>query len=216
MKTETDHSIYRVRALEAKRTERGYKPGWLYYECKKVGLLDTYQLLKNQGLQLHESLPQSAPQTLTPRTLLTIELVPQTCWFSNVRSEVSKADWEVLKQATFRKAGYQCEVCGGRGASWPVECHEIWYYDDAEHLQTLVGLTALCPSCHEVKHRGFANVKGRGDIADRHLAQVNGWTKQLTKQYVEDQFQVWLKRSRHEWKLDISWLNQFDIEVRKK
>jgi len=211
MKTEIDNSINQIRVLEAKRKERGYKTGWLYYECKKSGLLETYQLLKKQGLHQRESLPQ-----LAPKTLLTIELVPQTCWFTNVRSEVSKADWEVLKQTTFRKAGYQCEVCGGRGSNWPVECHEIWDYDDIERLQTLMGLTALCPSCHEVKHRGLANVKGRGDIADRHLAQVNGWTMQQTQQYVEDQFQVWLKRSQYEWKLDISWLRQFGIEVRKK
>jgi hypothetical protein len=216
MKTETDNFIHRVRALEAKRTERGYKPGWLYYECKKAGLLETYQKLKKQGLSPCESWPQAVTDALTPRPLLTIELVPKTCWFSNVRSEVSKADWEVLKKVTFSKAEYRCEACGGRGSRWPVECHEIWHYDDTEYLQTLIGLTALCPSCHEVKHRGLANVKGRGDIADRHLAQVNGWTIQQTQQYVEDQFQVWLKRSQYDWKLNISWLNQFDIEVRKK
>jgi hypothetical protein len=216
MKTEIDNPINRVRALEAKRKERGYKQGWLYYECKKSGLLETYQILKKQGLHQRESLPQSAPNTPTSQPLLTIELVPQTCWFTNVRSEVSKADWEVLKQATFTKAGHRCEVCGGLGSSWPVECHEIWHYDDAVHLQTLVGLTALCPSCHEVKHRGLASVKGRGDIADRHLAKVNGWMMQQTQQYVDDQFQVWLKRSEYEWKLDISWLKQFGIKVHKK
>ena len=46
---------------------------------------------------------------------LTIELVPQTCWFSNVRSAVSKEAWEVLKQQADRQANHRCEICGDQG-----------------------------------------------------------------------------------------------------
>jgi hypothetical protein len=68
MKTETDNSIHRIRALEAKRTERGYKPGWLYYECKKAGLLETYQKLKKQGLsQAYEAKHLTLPNTIWHR-----------------------------------------------------------------------------------------------------------------------------------------------------
>ena len=65
-------------------------------------------------------------QEHTGANRLTIELVPQTCWFSNVRSEVSAADWDRLRKLTSNAAGGRCEVCGGRGPRWPVECHEIW------------------------------------------------------------------------------------------
>ena len=150
-------------------------------------------------------------ETLTRKPRLTIELVPQTCWFSNVRSEVSAADWDRLRKTTAEAAGNKCEVCGGRGPKWPVECHEIWDYDDAAHRQTLLGLTALCPACHEVKHIGFANVRGRGHAAAKYLAAVNGWTQAQADRYIAEQFAVWEKRSRFEWALELSWLQQCGI-----
>jgi len=146
---------------------------------------------------------------------LTIELVPQTCWFSNVRSEVSPANWNRLRKATAAAAGDKCEVCGGRGPKWPVECHEIWEYDDAAHRQTLRGLLALCPACHEVKHIGFANVRGRGNIAAKHLAAVNGWTLPAADKYIAEQFAVWERRSGYQWTLDLSWLERCGIAVPK-
>ena len=91
-----------------------------------------------------------------PVKLLTIELVPSTCWFSNVRDHVSKSIWDKLRKATYRQSNYRCEICGDRGSKHPVECHEIWHYDDDKYIQTLTGLTALCPDCHRVKHIGLA------------------------------------------------------------
>lgn len=140
------------------------------------------------------------------KTMLTIELVPRSCWFSNVRSEVAPADWDKLRWAAYANAGHMCEVCGGVGARGRLECHEIWDYDDATHVQTLAGLVALCPACHEVKHIGLAQVRGRGMQAEAHLARVNRWTARETSQYVKQQFQVWEQRSRHPWRLDLTWL----------
>lgn len=154
---------------------------------------------------------QQASRGASTEPRLTIELVPQTCWYSNVRSQVSSSDWEKLKRSTFQQANYRCQVCGDRGSKHPVECHEIWHYDDRQHVQKLAGLIALCPACHECKHMGFANVRGRGDIATAHLAKVNGWTMEQTMVYVQECFRVWQERSQHEWKLDISYLEKFGI-----
>ncbi len=43
---------------------------------------------------------------------------------------------------------------------------------------------------------GFANTQGRGAIATAHLAQVNGWTLAEADRYVQQQFAVWMQRSR--------------------
>lgn len=155
---------------------------------------------------------RNLPKAEVSEPRLTVELVPQTCWYSNVRSEVSKEDWEKLKRFTFQQANYRCEVCGGRGSAHPVECHEIWHYDDDQHIQTLIGLVALCPACHECKHMGFANVRGRGEIATAHLAQVNAWTMKQAQVYVGDCFEVWMERSQYQWELDITYLEQFEIQ----
>ncbi|MEK6829404.1 MAG: HNH endonuclease [Nanoarchaeota archaeon] len=134
---------------------------------------------------------------------LTIELVPSSAWYSNVRSNVSQERWDVLRKTCYKAAGYKCEICRGKGPNHPVECHEIWEYDDGECTQTLKGLIALCPDCHEVKHIGLAGIKGKQDKAIAHLAKVNEITQEEATMYVESCFEVWAQRSKKEWKLDI-------------
>jgi hypothetical protein len=134
---------------------------------------------------------------------LTIELVPQTAWYSNVRSNVSKAEWDVLRKACYKKAGYKCEVCSGKGPKHPVECHEIWEYDDEKYTQTLMGLIALCPNCHSTKHVGLAQIQGRFDVVLNQLMTVNEMTKKEAEAYVNESFDLWEKRSKNKWELDI-------------
>ena len=151
---------------------------------------------------------------MVKKKLLTIELVPKTAWFSNVRSMIAKKDWDILRKEAYRKADYKCEICGGVGKRHPVECHEIWEYDDNNHIQKLAGMTALCPSCHEVKHIGFANTQGRGEMAEEHLAKVNKWTKEKTTKYVREQFKKWAERSKYDWEIDLTWLEEKGIEFK--
>ena len=138
--------------------------------------------------------------------MLTIELVSKTCWFSNARSNSTDAQWNNLKRITSSKFHKRCGICGG-----VVECHEIWNYDDTNKIQKLDGLIALCPSCHQVKHMGLANIQGNGEIATKHLANVNKWSVEHAKNYVREQFLIWEERSQHDWVLDISWLEQYGV-----
>lgn len=139
---------------------------------------------------------------------LTIELVPATSWFTNLRSLVSSDQWDQLRKATYRAASQRCEICGGRGPKWPVECHEIWEYDDQKRVQRLIGLIALCPNCHQVKHFGLARVQGQQEIAGRWLMEVNGWTRRQAYDHVQAAFALWEKRSQKQWEVDISWLEK--------
>jgi hypothetical protein len=141
---------------------------------------------------------------------LTIELVPSTAWYSNVRSNVTQAEWDVLRKECYKKAGYKCEICSGKGPKHPVECHEIWEYDDQTLKQTLKGLIALCPDCHATKHVGLAQIQGRFDIVLNQIMKVNGMTKCEAERYVEESFQLWKKRSQNNWELDITILEKKD------
>lgn len=152
-------------------------------------------------------------ESFSVRGLLTVELVPRTSWFVNVRSHVSKGEWERLKKLTFGRAGHRCEICGGRGPKWPVECHEVFAYDDARHVQKLVRLVALCPGCHEVKHFGLAGVRGRRREALAHLARVNGWSQADAELYLEACFETWHRRSCHEWTLDLTHLEELGVRA---
>ncbi len=152
--------------------------------------------------------------TTKEKKFLSIELVPSTAWFSNVRSIVTEHEWSRIKRAVYRRAGRRCEICNGYGSKWPVECHEIWDYDDDKKLQTLKGLIALCPSCHEVKHIGYASIRGRAEMARAHLCSVNNWSQEKAISYIEEQFRKWEERSMYEWHLDISFLkDEFGIDV---
>lgn len=145
--------------------------------------------------------------------LLLIEMVPSTSWGANLRSELKRADWDKLRKQTYRGAGYKCIICGGVGPRWPVECHEIWEYDDEQSIQTLVGLEALCPACHEVKHFGRAFNEGNGGRAAHHLKNVNGWDRDRTNQHIRDAFVLWQDRSSKKWTLNLDWLKDHGVSV---
>lgn len=147
---------------------------------------------------------------------LEIELVPKTCWWSNVRSNITPSEWEKCKRFVKERSGDRCEICGGKGARWPVECHEIWDYTlegPNLHIQRLVGLEALCPRCHEVKHIGRAIATGNGPRAIEHLARVNGISLEDSEEHAMEAYYVWEERSKHPWKLDVSFLALLGIDV---
>lgn len=139
---------------------------------------------------------------------LTIELVPKTAWFDNLRSRLSTFAWNKIRKACYAKAGHKCEICGGVGKQHPVECHEIWHYNDKDHIQTLKGVIALCPSCHSVKHFGLARIMGRDNQAFRHLIQVNEWSAIRGHQYVDQAFALYESRSSHDWTINLDWLKE--------
>jgi hypothetical protein len=140
---------------------------------------------------------------------LTIELVPSTSWYHNVRGLVDEPVWDRIRRKVYRQAGYRCELCGGRGPAHPVECHEVWRYDDQTRTQTLVGMIGLCPACHQVKHFGLANVRGRGAEARGHLMRVNRWAPEQADAYIDQVFQVWEQRSQQAWTLDLDGLRAY-------
>lgn len=137
---------------------------------------------------------------------LFIELVPASQFGDNLRSRLPAKLWDLLRRATYEAAGNKCEICGGKGHKWPVECHEKWEYNEETLVQKLTGLIALCPACHEVKHIGLAGIRGRQEIALRHLAKVNAWTYPQALLHLKEAFEVWNVRSSKIWTLDLSGL----------
>lgn len=142
---------------------------------------------------------------------LTIELVPRGAWFNNLRAILPSWQWDRLREHTYRRVGYQCEICGGTGQSHPIECHEKWEYNDEKHVATLVGLYGLCPACHECKHMGLAQMRGRLSIAKEHLVKVNGISHRQATLMIKDAFRVWEERSRYEWEVDITWCHSLPM-----
>jgi len=155
---------------------------------------------------------------------LTIELIPKTLFYSNVRTLLPKKYWDLIRNESYEKANHRCEICGdtgkNQGYKHDVECHEIWEYDDENHSQTLIGLISLCPTCHQVKHIGRAIAIGKQEICFQQLAKINKWTPQQVLEHVTEAFEQHKERSKHQWTLDLSILNQepynLSIDVNKK
>ena len=137
---------------------------------------------------------------------LTIELVPSSCWYSNVRSNVRPQTWDQLQDEYFAAAHHKCEICGGRGPHHPVELHEIWAYDDHRCIQRLSHLATLCPRCHQVKHIGLAIAKQNAQSAIEWLAHVNQWTDHQAVAYVLQCIEEHKIRSQFNWTLDLQLL----------
>lgn len=144
---------------------------------------------------------------------LNIELVPSTSWYSNVRSNVTRQEWDRLRKKCYENASHVCELCGdvgtNQGFKHKVECHEIWEYDDVNLVQKLTGLIALCPDCHTVKHPGLANLKNRGHVVIRQLMKVNNITANEAGFHVALAFAEWKERSEKTYTLDITFLKTY-------
>lgn len=149
---------------------------------------------------------------------LFVDMIPRTCWFTNVRTCVSPRDWERLRRMVFGRAGLRCEACGAtedRDAQRWLEAHERWSYDDRTRTQTLRRLICLCSPCHLSTHIGYANVTGRADEALAHLRHVTGMTDQQAARHVDDAGRLWTERSARTWRLDLRMITDAGVTLRR-
>ena len=137
-------------------------------------------------------------------SVLYIDLIPQTCWFTNVRSVLPQAQWRDLAGKIRARAGFACEICGFDKQT--LDVHERWVYEEKEgrRIQRLIRLIALCRWCHGATHMGYAEVKGNDEMMRRHMARVNRWTPTRVMEHGDAAFQRWEERSAHLWELDLS------------
>ena len=140
---------------------------------------------------------------------LKIELVPKTSWGNNARSIWKSHVWQKVRLYASERSKNKCEICGGVGERHPVECHEVWEYDDENHIQRFVRLIALCPACHMVKHMGRAQVIGKLDLAIKQFTKVNRCTDEEAMEYIHNQFEQYHKRSEYEWDVQLEEFEEF-------
>ena len=140
-----------------------------------------------------------------PALRLQIELVPEPCWYSNMRKAMPPAAWDKLRKQVYAQYGYRCGICG---ASARLHCHEIWQYDDKEHIQTLQGFIALCEWCHHVKHLGLAGILAREGKLDydrviAHFLTVNECSWEDFELHRRQAFDQWRERNNYQWRTDL-------------
>ena len=145
---------------------------------------------------------------------LTVEIIPTSLHGKNPRTVMGRAIWERQRKLVSEAAGNRCEICGGVGKRHAVEIHERYEYDEtsAPPCQRVIGLVALCPDCHAVKHLARTQKVARQqddpsiyENALRHLASVNDWDAKRLKEYLADVREEFQRREAlGEWTQDFS------------
>lgn len=135
---------------------------------------------------------------------LTIELVPRPLWNSNLHNLLRRREWEEIRKQVIAQYNNHCGICGAGGM---MICHEIWYYDDANHIQRLTGFIALCTMCNGCKHMGRSrNLANQGKLSREsvvgHFCRVNGISIEEFLPVCRSAFSQWRERSEYEWTQD--------------
>lgn len=139
---------------------------------------------------------------------LNFELVPDGCWYSNLRTELPEKLWDIVRKDAYARANGKCMICGRPAKR--LEAHEKWSYDEKTATQKLEDVIAVCHTCHSVIHIGRTQLLGEEDKAIAQFMRVN---KCSYADYIKALGEA---NARHrklneisEWKLDITWLKRF-------
>lgn len=134
---------------------------------------------------------------------LAFGLIPDGCWYSNLRSILTPAQWNAVRFAAYKRAGGKCSICGAPTSH--LEAHEQWSFDEQTCTQKLTNVIAICKPCHEVIHIGRTSLKGGEQRAGEHFMKVNNCS------YAEYRKALGAANEEHrrrntvpEWKLDLS------------
>lgn len=139
---------------------------------------------------------------------LEIELVPDSCWYGNLRSILSSAQWDFVRKDAYARAGGKCMICGTATAR--LEAHEKWNYDEVNCVQKLADVVAVCKNCHEVIHIGRTQLLGGEERACAHFMKVNNCSYAGYRKALGEANEAHRRRNKVvEWKLDLSWLKRF-------
>lgn len=139
---------------------------------------------------------------------LEFEMVPDGCWYSNLRSILSKRQWDYIKTEVKSRAKGMCMICGKKTDR--LEAHEKWSYNEKSQTQKLEDIVAVCSDCHSVIHIGRTQLKGDEERAEKHYMKVNNCS------YAEYRKNLGKANETHkrlnlvsEWKLDLTYLKRY-------
>ncbi|MBO7369115.1 MAG: HNH endonuclease [Clostridia bacterium] len=139
---------------------------------------------------------------------LNFELVPDGCWYSNLRSILKPAQWDVVRREAYSRANGRCMICGRPAKR--LEAHEVWSYDLNTQTQKLENVIAICHSCHSVIHIGRTQLIGEEEKAIAHFCKVNGCNYSDYIRALGDANAKHRERNAvGEWKIDLGYLKKF-------
>jgi hypothetical protein len=111
-------------------------------------------------------------------------------------------EWQILRQKILKEHNHTCVICL---STHQPQCHELWEYNDSQHIQTLTAIIPLCNLCHAVKHIG--RTKNESPVlyekAVAHFMKVNKCTRMTFETHRIQALEQFNERSKFQWRIDI-------------
>ena len=139
---------------------------------------------------------------------LKFEIVPDGCWYSNLRTILPKKMWDVVRKDAYLRADGKCMICSRKATR--LEAHERWSYDEENGIQKLEDVIAVCHACHSVIHIGRTQLLGDEEKAIAHFCKVNkcsyaDYIKELGKANEQHR----RRNQISEWGVDLEYLKRY-------
>jgi 5-methylcytosine-specific restriction endonuclease McrA len=151
--------------------------------------------------------------------VLNVDMIPKSCAFKNVRSNVREETWERIRYTVRDRSKNVCELCGISARqgiqSTGNHCHERFSYDQNTKVQKLERLMCICEECHNSTHFGRSNIEGNFEKAREHLKAVRKWTEEEVDRNIEDAYKILNARENIQWTLDLSVLTNSGIALKE-
>ena len=139
---------------------------------------------------------------------LNFELVPDGCWYSNLRSELPKKLWDIVRKDAYARANGKCMICGRPAKR--LEAHEKWSYDEKTATQKLEDVIAVCHTCHSVIHIGRTQLMGEEDKAIAQFIRVNKCSYADYVKALGSANEIHRRRNEiPEWSVNLEYLKKF-------
>jgi DNA polymerase-3 subunit epsilon len=153
---------------------------------------------------------------------LNVEMIPTSNWSINVRAVVAQDVWDTLRyhfKATADMPAFMrtishprprfedqptCRIC--EASPRTLELHEVWTFNDTDHVQRLSDLVPVCEKCHNTIHFGRASQLGLAEKSFLHLCEVNKITPVKGKKHIADAYKTWGKRCSETYTVDFGFL----------
>jgi len=149
---------------------------------------------------------------------LFIDLIPRSCWFTNVRTSIKPSSWNILRKHIYERVNYICECCGcdTKITKLKLEAHERWDYNIDTKTQKLIRFVALCKMCHLTTHYGNARRIGYGEQAKTHIMNLRNFNETEFNGHYGTSIEVWEERNKYNWNLDLELIKNNNIELTNK
>ena len=139
---------------------------------------------------------------------LTFQFVPDGCWCSNLRTILTKRQWDFIRNDAKERSNYRCAICGAKVSR--LEGHEVWDYDEVKGIQILKDVIAVCKDCHSAIHYSRTSLKGDVVRAEEQFMKVNNCSYvEMRKRLGEAVLEHKRRNEINEWSLDLTWLKRF-------